>query len=79
MDPSLAARAGGLFLAPFVHENIAIVSAAILADSSTVPVVTFPGWPCQLIVQPPLCRPISSAPTPATSTSGVSLARGSAW
>ncbi len=36
-DPSLAAQAGGLFLAPFIHENIAIVSAAILITSHQLP------------------------------------------
>jgi membrane protein DedA with SNARE-associated domain len=37
MDAGLAARAGGLFLAPFVHENIAIVSAAILIAGHQLP------------------------------------------
>ncbi len=37
VDPSLAAQAGGLFLAPFIHENIAIVSAAILITSHQLP------------------------------------------
>src|SRR5579871_2819687 len=36
-DPSLAAQAGGLFLAPFIHENIAIVSAAILITGHQLP------------------------------------------
>lgn len=36
-DPSVAEQAGGLFLAPFIHENIAIVTAAILITSHQLP------------------------------------------